>query len=445
MSFPDMSQPPSSLPAPQAEARPVDASERLALLDVLRGFALCGVFVSNVHMWFSGRAYMTRAQMEAAMASATWVDHTLMYTLGLLVNGKFITIFSFLFGLGFSVQMMRAEARGAAIAPLYRRRLVMMFLIGCVHLFGLWLGDILTTYATIGFALLLFRERQDKTLLIWAALLIFICMPVVSAAMKYVPMLLSGGAEAGPEAAKAAMERGNQLRAETMQAFSSGTYVEMVRANARHFFGQFLPGLAGFLLPILGRFLLGLIAGRRRLFHDAPQHLAFFRKLLRWSLGMAGIGSIFGMGVQYMMRQKMLEPQSPWMMFLSPVRQLNEMGLAAVYVAGLVLLFQREAWQRRLMVLAPVGRMALTNYLSQTVISLFIYYGFGLGLMGKISPGASIALTLVIFAVQVVLSHWWLGRFRFGPAEWVWRSLTYGKAQPMRQPVAPTSAAVTAV
>ncbi|HYO69094.1 MAG TPA: DUF418 domain-containing protein [Archangium sp.] len=445
MSFPAMSQPSSAPPAPQAEARPIDASERLALLDVLRGFALCGVFVSNVFMWFSGRAYMTRPQIEAAMASATWVDQALVYTMGVLVNGKFITIFSFLFGLGFSVQMMRAEARGAAITPLYMRRLVMMFLIGCVHLFGLWLGDILTTYATIGFALLLFRERSDKTLLIWAAVLIFLSPMVVGGLMNFLPSLLSGGAESGPDAAKAAMERSNQLRADTMKAFSSGTYVEMLRANTRHFFGQFVQGLVPFLFAILGRFLLGLMAGRRRLFHDAPQHLAFFRKLLRWSLGLAVAGSVIVIAVQTMMRQKMFEMPPPVMMLLSVVRQFNEVGLAAVYVAGLVLLFQREAWQRRLMVLAPVGRMALTNYLSQTVISLFIYYGIGLGLMGKISPGATVALSLVIFAVQVVLSHWWLSRFRFGPAEWVWRSLTYGKAQPMRQHVATASAAVTAV
>jgi uncharacterized protein len=440
-----MSQPPSSLPAPPAEARPVDSSERLALLDVLRGFALCGVFVSNVHMWFSGRAYMTRPQIEAAMASATWVDQALMYSMGVLVNGKFITIFSFLFGLGFSVQMMRAEARGATIAPLYMRRLVMMFLIGCVHLFGLWLGDILTTYAAVGFALLLFRERTDKTLLIWAAVLIFISPMVVGGLMNFLPTLLSGAAESGPEAAKAAMERSNQLRAETMKAFSSGTFLEMLRANARHFFGQFLPGLVPFMLPLLGRFLLGLMAGRRRLFHDAPQHLAFFRKLLRWSLGIAVSGSAIFLTVQYMVRQKMFEMPPPVMMLMGIMRQLNEMGLAAVYVAGLVLLFQREAWQRRLMVLAPVGRMALTNYLSQTVISLFIYYGFGLGLMGKLTPGATIALSLVIFAMQVVLSHWWLARFRFGPAEWLWRSLTYGKAQPMRQPMAPAAAVATAI
>lgn len=439
-----MSQPPTSLPAPRAEARPVDSSERLALLDVLRGFALCGVFVSNTVMWFSGRAYMTRPQMEAAMASASWLDSAILYAHSALVSGKFITIFSFLFGLGFSVQMMRAEARGATIAPLYMRRLGVMFLIGGVHLLGLWLGDILTTYAALGFALLLFRERGDKTLLIWAVILIFVAPVVVSSAMKFLPALLSGGTEGGAEAAKAAMERADQARAETLEAFSSGTYLEVVRANARYFFGRFFQNLVPFLFALLGRFLLGLMAGRRRLFHDAPQHLGFFRELFRWSLGIGVLASAAGLVVQYMVRQKMMDPQAPWLVLLNPVRQLNEVGVATVYVTGLVLLFQREAWQRRLMVLAPVGRMALTNYLSQTVINLFIYYGLGLGLIGKLGPAACIGLTLAIFAVQVVLSRWWLARFRFGPAEWLWRSLTYGKAQPMRQSAASAGTAATA-
>jgi uncharacterized protein len=437
-----MSPPPSPLPAPLSEARPVDSSERLALLDVLRGFALGGVFVSNVLMWFSGRAFRPRAEVEAAMASASWLDTTLMYGTGMLVFGKFITLFSFLFGLGFSVQMLRAEARGASIAPLYLRRLGVMFLIGAVHLLGLWFGDILTTYATVGFALLLFRQRDDKTLLLWAAALIFVAPAATTGLMKLLPLLL-GGAEGGAEAAKAALERSNQVRAQTLEAFTGGTYFEVVLANARYFFGQFIQNLGPFLFAVLGRFLLGFMAGRRRLFHDAPQHLAFFRKLLRWSLAIGGLASAAGLVVQSMMRQKLIDPQAPWLFLLGPVRQLNEVGLAAVYLAGLVLLFQREAWQRRLMVLAPAGRMALTNYLSQTVISLFMYYGFGLGLMGKLGPAALIGLTLALFCVQVAFSHWWLARFRFGPAEWVWRSLTYGKAQPMRQPVATASVAST--
>ncbi len=433
-----MSQP--SSPALASEARPIDTSERLALLDILRGFALCGIFVSNVAMWFSGRAFIPRAQAEAARASASALDTATMHGVQMLVFGKFITIFSFLFGLGFSVQMFRAEARGAAIAPLYVRRLCVMMLLGAVHLLALWFGDILTIYATLGFALLLFRERTDKTLLVWAALFIFVAPMAVMGLMHFLPLLMGGGAESAAEAAKAAMERATQMKAQVLEALTGGTYLEVVRVNAHYYFGEFIKPLLVVMISILGRFLLGFMAGRRRLFHDAPQHLPFFRKLLGWGLLAGVLTSGIGFLLQYLMHQKMLDPQTPWLMFMQPVRQFNELGLAAFYVSGLVLLFQRPAWQRLLLVLAPAGRMALTNYLSQTVLSLLLFYGFGLGLIGKVGPAATLGLTLAIFCVQVAFSHWWLARFRFGPAEWVWRSLTYGKAQPMRLPAAPDSA-----
>jgi uncharacterized protein len=324
------------------------------------------------------------------------------------------------------------------------RRLCVMFLIGAVHLLALWYGDILTTYATLGFTLLLFRKRTDKTLLIWAALLILVVPLGINGLMRFLPVLMGGGAESVAEAAKAAMERSTQLRAQVLETLTSGTYLEVVRVNARYYFGDFIKPLLSVMFALLGRFLLGFMAGRRRLFHDAPQHLPFFRKLLGWGLltGVLTSGLFFLM--QYLMRQKMIDPQAPWLMLMQPLRQFNELGLATFYVSGLVLLFQRPAWQRLLLVLAPVGRMALTNYLSQTVLSVSMYYGFGLGLIGKLGPAATVGLTLAVFCVQVAFSHWWLARFRFGPAEWVWRSLTYGKAQPMRQPVAPVSAPVVA-
>jgi uncharacterized protein len=436
----------SQLPSPtlSAEARPIDASERLALLDTLRGFALCGVFVSNVAMWFSGRVFTPRPQIEAAMASASVLDTAAVYGVQMLVFGKFITIFSFLFGLGFSVQMFRAEARGAAIAPLYMRRLCVMLLLGGVHLLGLWYGDILTTYATLGFALLLFRKRTDKTLLVWAAVLILVVPLAINGLTRFLPLLMGGSAESVAAATKAAMERSTQMRAQVLEAITGGSYLEVVRVNARYYFGEFIKPLLPVLFALLGRFLLGFMAGRRRLFHDAPQHLSFFRKLLGWGLLAGVLTSGIGFLLQYLMRQKMIDPQAPWLMLFQSVRQFNELGLAAFYVSSLVLLFQRPAWQRLLLVLAPVGRMALTNYLSQTVISLLLFYGFGLGLIGKVGPAATIGLTLTIFCVQVAFSHWWLARFRFGPAEWVWRSLTYGKAQPMRLPAAPVSVPVAA-
>jgi uncharacterized protein len=423
-----MSQQPSPAPVLESEARPIDASERLALLDVLRGFALCGVFVSNVTMWFNGRGFLPREEVEAAMASASILDSVTVYGTSLLVSGKFITLFSFLFGLGFSVQLLRAEARGASIVPLYVRRLGVMFLIGALHLLVLWYGDILTTYSVLGFTLLLFRRRADKTLLVWAAVLIFAVPLAINGFMRFLPMLMGGDSE---EATKAAMEQTNQIRAQTLESFTSGTWLEVVRANARYYFGVFIKPMLPVLFALLGRFLLGFVAGRRRLFHDAPQHLPFFRKLLGWGafLGALSGGTVFL--VFFLMRQKLIDPQSPWMLLMHLVRQLNEVCLAGFYLAVIVLLFQRPVWQRLLSLFAPVGRMALTNYLGQTVLSVFMYYGFGLGLLGKVGPAATVGLTLALFAVQVAFSHWWLARFRFGPAEWVWRSLTYGKAQPM--------------
>ncbi|WP_309890128.1 DUF418 domain-containing protein [Archangium sp.] len=428
-----MSQPPSAVPDVTPEARPVDSTERLALLDVLRGFALCGVFVSNVYMWFSGRTFVPRAQIDAAMASASLGDKVASYAIGILVFGKFITLFAFLFGLGFSVQMSRAEARGATIAPLYMRRLGVMFLLGAVHLLGLWYGDILTTYALLGFALLLFRNRTDKTLLFWAVPLILVAPLGVDVLMKALPMLTG---------VEASMEASTQRRAQTLEVFTTGTYFDVVRANASYYFNDFMKPLLAVMFGLLGRFLLGLVAGRQRLFHDAPQHLPLFRKLLGWGLLFGVIGSAVMLWVRYLLQNKLIDGQAPWLMVTMPLRQLNEVGLAAVYLSGIVLLFQRPAWQRRLLVLAPVGRMALTNYLTQTVLSLCFFYGFGLGFIGKLGPAALTVLPLGVFCVQVAFSHWWLARFRFGPAEWVWRSLTYGKAQPMRQPVATPPAPV---
>jgi uncharacterized protein len=140
------------------------------------------------------------------------------------------------------------------------------------------------------------------------------------------------------------------------------------------------------------------------------------------------------------MRKKVLDFQSPWTLVVTPVRELGAVGLATFYVTSLALLFQREKWKRVLRVLAPAGRMAVTNYMSQSVLGMVVYSGVGFGLMGKTGPAVTIALTMALFCVQVAWSHWWLARYRFGPVEWVWRSLTYGTAQPMKKSAPPVAA-----
>jgi uncharacterized protein len=421
------------LSAPPAEnARPVDDGERVVLLDTLRGFALCGVFLANVYLWFSGRMFLSRAQAEVVMKDASWLDTAIAYAFVPLISGRFITIFSFLFGLGFAVQLGRAERHGTSVLPVYARRLVVGLVLGLAHLFLLFQGDIVSTYALLGFVLLLFYKRSDRTLLLWAAALIFLGPLLWNLALR-LPQLL--GSQGAAEAAKAASEHSQALRAQVLEAFSHGSWLDTVRTGAAYYFGDLFKMLRIFLPVIVGRFLLGLWAGRRRLFHDAPQHLPFFRRLLGWSLGAGVIASGAGVLVGQLFSRKIINPETlPWLpMAMVPVRHLAELGMAAAYVSAITLLFQRDAWQRRLLVLAPLGRMALTNYLMQSVLGVLLFYGYGLGLMGKLGSAAQLALALALLALQTLISHLWLARFRFGPAEWLWRSLTYGKAQPMRR------------
>jgi uncharacterized protein len=412
---------PPAVSTPLGKALPIDSSERLPVLDALRGFALFGVFVTNVSVWFSGRALLPRAELEAAIANASLLDVVVMRAMSLLVTGKFLTIFSFLFGLGFAIQLGRAEQRGASIIPLYTRRLGVLLVIGLSHLFLLWYGDVLTVYSVLGFGLLLFRNLSVKSLLSWAAIFIFV-VPLTSMFFLRLPESLGS-----PEAAA--------IKAQLLEASTHGSHFDVISANASFYLGVFFPSVMPTSLALLGRFLLGLLAGRLRLFHEPAQRLPLLRKVFLWGLVAGAFGSSVAVVLQVIFLRKGLDPESlPWIPFVRFVaRQFAEIGIAAIYVTGFSLLFQRSAWQRLLSVFSPVGRMALTNYLLQTVFSILFFYGYGLGLMGKLSPSEIVAIPLCLFILQIGWSQLWLARFRFGPAEWVWRSLTYGTAQPMNR------------
>ncbi|WP_163779659.1 DUF418 domain-containing protein [Myxococcus vastator] len=415
-------------------ARPVDASERVVLLDALRGFALWGVFVSNSLMWLSGRAFM-----PPEAASALYVpllEQVVGSVYQLFVTQKFVTIFSFLFGLGFSIQLARAEVRGVSAVPLFSRRLLVLFGIGLAHALLLWTGDILHTYAMVGFLLLAFRARAHRTVLFWALGLVTVMPFLVPAAIRYTPILLHG-AEAAAEAAKASRARDLALKADTLLALSSESFWTAQAGNARFFLENMGGGFRRVLWMslILGRFLLGLLAGRLLLLQDVERHRALLRRILGWGLAVGLVINGSGLVLYRLRKAGVLEwdPQGPWMMLLNSLQEPGYIAMGAAYVAAFALLFQRERWRRWLGVLTPVGRMALTNYLMQSAVSIWIYDGWGLGFIGKLPPSRIVVICCVVFAAQMVLSHLWLARFRFGPAEWLWRSLTYGKAQPLRR------------
>jgi len=414
-------------------ARPVDTLERLTLLDVLRGFALCGVFLSNVNMWFSGRLFLPQERVQAMMAKP--VNNIATYAFGFFIFGKFVTMFSFLFGAGFAIQLIRAEGRGASVVPIYARRLGAMLLIGLVHTFALWYGDILSLYAVMGLSLLLFRRCSDKSLLFWGLVLVLVFPLLFSVGERFLPLLFHSREEVAA-ASKEAMARSVEHNARTLADFEGGSYLTAMRASTRFLVEDFLFRwmMIPFLSVTVGKFLLGFYAGRRRLFHEPSMHLPLFRRLLVWGLVIGVIGSGFGTVMRYLSVNKIVQGPLSWRFLLPPLQEGGQLGLGMFYISALTLLFQRPAARRFLSALAPAGRMAVTNYLSQSIISVLIFYGIGLGLIGKVGPALCLALALGLFVVQMVWSRLWLSSFRFGPVEWLWRSMTYGRAQPMRSP-----------
>jgi uncharacterized protein len=411
--------------------QPVSAGERIQLLDVLRGFALFGVLLANM-AWLSGEDVVLTDARAASLPTAA-IDHYAKYLINFFVDGKANTIFAFLFGLGFAVQLIRAEERGISILPTYARRLGVLLWFGLAHMLLLWYGDILHLYALMGFVLILFRRRSGETLLTTGVLLSIAPFALLFS-LPWVFSHFGGLPGAAEQAADLAAEI--QSKEARLAVFADGSYLAVVRAHLRFNLDDYVTSglMFAFGFYALGRFLLGYYVGRRRLLHESHLYLPLFRRLLVWGLVFGTIGNAIFVWVSVAQDAKTANEASLWAVGAAWIICLGIPAMSLFYLSSIVLLFQRPRWRSRLLWLAPVGRMALTNYLVQTAFHLFIFYGYGigLGLIGRVGTSLCIPLSLAIFAFQILYSRWWLARFRFGPAEWLWRTLAYGARQPMR-------------
>jgi uncharacterized protein len=390
---------------------PVLGQERIEPIDILRGVAILGILIVNMGLF--------------SMPEGVAVDGIAQRLIYFFAQEKFKALFSFLFGLGLAVQMMRAKARRARFLPLYARRLFVLFLIGVAHFLLLWDGDILHDYAENGFVLLLFRRLSPRTLLVWVG--IFLAIPMFFYGLTtYYSITSRVSAPLKSWISREAESVDQETIVETGRVYSRGSYGEMVALRARELPGDMTPDIDD--AYVLALFLLGLYAGRRRIFHDIPAHLPFIRRVQRWGLaiGVAG-NAAFAVGGAF-------DP-APGSVMQNLGRLCLVLGAPAMmlfYASTIILVTQREKWRRRLAPLAAVGRTALSNYLLQSLVCTTIFYSYGLALFGKVSPAIGLLLTLGIVFIQVPLSVWWLRRFQFGPIEWLWRSLTYWRRQPMR-------------
>ena len=400
--------------------RPIAAEERATVLDAMRGYALAGILIANM-VGFIGFSFISDARR--ATLPLWHLDDAAEFVIEWLVVGKFYSIFSLLFGIGFAIQLARLEQRGEGV-PRYLRRLFVLFLIGLSHLYLLWLGDIVALYATLGAVLLLFRRASDRALLRWAVALWII--PIAWSALIHFavldfaqPFYRTGVAMI--EAAGVDASRG------PLPMLEAPAFLPHLRAHP----GEVMLRIGDLVYQmrftkVLAMFLVGLWIGRHALYANLGQHRALLGRV-------AVVGLSIGLPVSALKAWiAMNAGDNAVLQFAQELLYcVGTPTLALGYAAAFALLW---ASGRRgvLEWAAPAGRMALTNYLTQTIVMSVIFFGWGLGLIAKLGLVFVFPLTAAIFALQVVFSRWWLERYRFGPVEWLWRSLTYGQRQPMR-------------
>jgi uncharacterized protein len=391
-------------PSSSSALEPVAPGERIQALDLLRGWAMFGVLWSNLNDWYATADETTR------------FDRILSFSQVWLVESRFYTLLCFLFGVGFGIQLMRAAERGTSVQGTYLRRSAALLVIGLIHGLLIWNGDILTLYALVSFALVLFRDTTPRQQLGWAIGIALFSNEVITRVRW-----LAGQRYMVPR----------QPATTANWIYGHGTYALIAHQRVADFADWWGRWGLGAYFAVLAMFLAGAWAIRsgfaQRVFTDA-------RTTRRFLVGCVVV-ALFGYAVETFGQRVIFAgtPNEPttltvmlgWRRFVNHAldRAVEASGLA--YAALLLLLFQTKRGARLLAPLAATGRMALTTYLTQSVVCTTLFYSYGLRWMGRMGYTGMFAITVALFAVQMAVSTWWLRRYRFGPVEWAWRWMTY--------------------
>ena len=397
-------------------AAPIPANERIEVLDTIRGFALLGIFIMNMPA-FNTSLFLG---FDEAMWPHWW-DRGTETLRDVIFSGKFNSMFSMLFAIGFTIQLGRLQAREPARATrIYLRRLFWLFVFGVVHACVFWAGDVLHMYALLGLLLLAIHRLPDRAIV--ALIVICLSYPTILGTIRI--------ATATPEDMQTIIAVTQQAITADNAAFGHGNFLDTVRRStaAMVIFYEYpmrLGLFAGY-VQFLTTVLLGLLLGRHRFFQNVAAQLPLIRRVQWWALGIGLVcGSAFV--VWRSMSANPMEP-SVWRILAMTGYVVGRVSIMIFYVATIVRAVCNERWRR---ILAPVtlaGRMPLSNYLLQTLIGVTLFYHWGFGLWNKVGPALDLLLAVAIFfLIQVPLTHWWLNRFERGPMEHLWRVLTYGR------------------
>ncbi|WP_394840138.1 DUF418 domain-containing protein [Pendulispora rubella] len=386
----------------EAKAGPVTDRQRIDDIDVLRGMALCGVLLSNLVEIF-------RVPRRASyhVPGSGRIDDLVDAIMATAFQGGTITLtFSMVFGLGMAISSERVLASGASAYRFLAQKQLVLLVIGVLHGFFLWSGDILTLYALIGLTILPFLRCSPRVLLAVAFLMaIVFCLPIY----PQPPSL-------GPDDV-----------AHALRVYGGGTWSEVNAQRCRELLIQWRTGSLRWSPAVWMAFCLGTALWRSGILHAPERYLRVLQAIAL--SGALSLMVIVLMHVGYLPDWR-ASASRPVVRFLYLGAFL---GLALSYGSTILLLLRRPFWRPWLLRLAPLGQMTLTNYLMQSIVFGFVFYGYGLGQYGKWPSAISIVFGLFVYLLQVLFSTVWLRHFRFGPAEWLWRSLSYGKIPALRR------------
>lgn len=392
---------------------PTTSRERIEMIDSLRGFALTGVCLANIGIF---SFYYLSDNAQKANLPLPVLNSILGYIIYFFVDAKFWTLFSIMFGLGASIFISRADGLQKNGRALYARRLSILLIIGLIHSIFLWNGDILVDYALAGFILLIFSNKKSVSLAIWGIILgALLSLIIRILQFKFLPATAKLIANLDPMA---------------MEAYATSSYDKYLGFNLTSLKIWRLYGWA-VLIAALGRFMIGYWIGQTGRMYHIENYTEFFREAMRICAWIGFSIMVITTLNSILLDAKVFSSKSDWKL----VQYLLFPGSLAVgifYAIKFAFLYQIDKWKKRLSVFKELGRMALTNYLMQTVINSIIFNGIGFGLAGQIGPSMYIPFFILLITLQIIFSKWWLSKYRFGPVEWLWRSLTYKKLQPMK-------------
>lgn len=398
---------------------PAPATERIERLDALRGLALLGILLANVPFFSAALSDVTSRLVSDAAGLTRWLDRFA----AVFIDGKFWTLFALLFGMGFAVMDERARQRGADFVPIHLRRSLGLLAIGAVHALLIWSGDILVTYALAALALPLLRHAPVPWL--WRIGVVSYLLVIALLMLGVWAMAASGTDLSDPQSL--ALERA--WRDAEVAAFSTGTYAQATAVRWRFLLERVLPGLWMMMPMAFGLFAIGAWLVRSGVMLRPDAHRRWFRACVRIA-GPIGLAVTWG---AMRLADAAAGDSESWQEACAEL--LHLIGAPLMTLAYLGLIVQAlERGNRWLRGLAPAGRMALTIYLTQSLVGTWFFYGYGLGLWGEVPRAAQWLGAAVLFALQWRFSVVWLSRFRYGPAEWLWRAFTYGTWPAFRLP-----------